>query len=300
MNEMRGISERQNSAQSMMLLRAVAVSHLHAQRAQTAALIVSLAVAALSLVTTGSPAAARWVTLAGAVWAAGYAIAVVPWTARNLATSATLQEMFDTALFRLPWNAVAVGEPVPDDEVARLGHRFRGDESELRDYYVVANVPAPFDVLFCVEQNLVWGPRVRRRYANLILGFVVLWSALGVVVGMATGSSLNAVVAQWFIPSLGLLLFCLDVYRAQLADGAQRARLLALVRARARQKPAAQRAGSDLVFLRRVQDVLFQLRKRPRVPNWFFRLQHETDLADFAAVKTALEERFRPRVRRAS
>jgi hypothetical protein len=81
-----------------------------------------------------------------------------------------MQEKLDVHLFDLPWNAVLVGDEPSEEEVGRLSRRFRGDEASLRDYYLVAAVAAPHDVLFCFEQNLAWGSRVRQRYAAALLG----------------------------------------------------------------------------------------------------------------------------------
>ncbi|MEK8107928.1 S-4TM family putative pore-forming effector [Micromonospora sp. M12] len=97
----------------------------------------------------------------------------------QLRRAAVLQEMFDVRLFRLPWNAVAAGDPVGLPEVSRLDRAFRGDEQYLRDYYEVPDLPRPYDVLACQQQNLGWGARVRRRYAYTVLAGVALWATVG-------------------------------------------------------------------------------------------------------------------------
>ncbi len=291
----RRIADLQNSDRLVVLRRAIAVAHRHALRAQAVSLIVSVVMAGLSVLARTVPAAAPTVVLVGAAWAGVYAIFVVPWIGRHLRTGATLQEMFDVALFRLPWNNVAVGEPVPDHEVSRLSRRFRGDERRLRDYYLVADVPEPYDVLFCLEQNLAWGSRVRRRYANIVVGLVLLWCASGIIAGIVSGLTVADLVSTWFVPSLALLLLGLEVHRTQMSNTRERNRVLELLEAALPSDGATatltpRPAWTD--FARKIQDALFHIRcQQSRVPEWLFRRWHDTDRADFQFKMRALEAR---------
>ncbi|RZU76030.1 hypothetical protein EV384_4627 [Micromonospora kangleipakensis] len=292
---MAGLAARQNDRRFIDLHRAIAVAHRHAQRAHTAALLISVAVAALSVIARAIPAAASTVAVIGAVWTGFYAIVVAPWAARYQRTSATLQEMLDTELFDLPWNYVTVGEKLTDDQVSELKYRFRGDEQSLRDYYLVADVRPPYDVLFCLEQNLGWGSRVRKRYAQLLLTISVLWCAAGVVVGTVADLRIPDLVSTWFVPSLGLLLLCLDNYRTQLSNTWERSRVREIV-VKASGDPAASplTTGPEwMVFARQVQDVLFQMRRQqPRMPVWFFRRYHDRDKRDFEYRMSLIEARI--------
>jgi hypothetical protein len=296
MSGTRRIAELQNSQRSLTLRRAAATAHQHIQRAQGLSLAVSLLIAGLGMLTKSFPAAAPTVTLLGAVWVAIYATLVAPWAGRYLRISATLQEMLEVWLFDLPWNAVTVGEPLPEDEVSRLSRRFRGDEKRLHDYYLIADVPPPYDVLFCLEQNLAWGARVRRRFASIVVTLLGLWCVVGILLGLVNGLTVGRLIGQWFVPSLGLLLFCLDAYRAQITSTRERTRVLSLVRAATEDSASvAQVGGQPLgVFLRQVQDVLFHTRRQqPRLPTWFFQWFHDSDLADFRFRMQILETRFR-------
>ncbi|MET7400789.1 S-4TM family putative pore-forming effector [Dactylosporangium sp. NPDC005572] len=294
MTDSGGLAQRQNSPTSIVLLRAIAVAHRQAHRAHAAALLVSVAVAGLGAVSRAAPDKVGTVTLAGAVWAGVYAAVVAPWAGRHQRTSATLQEMFDVALFDLPWNRVLVGEPVAEDEWNRLSRRFRGDEARLRDYYLVANVRSPYEVMFCLEQSLAWGSRVRQRYATLLLGLAGLWCAAGVVVTFVNGSKVVDLVSGWLVPSLGLVLFCLDQYRAQAGNTRERKRVLDLLRAAdADQAEPALRPGPAWTALaRQIQDVQYLMRRQqPRVPVWLFRRFHDDDMADFRFKMQVLEAR---------
>ncbi|MEU8179082.1 S-4TM family putative pore-forming effector [Microbispora hainanensis] len=295
MTGIHSISDRQDSAAAIRLLKAIAVTHTYNQRAQALVFGVSIAVAVAGLLTGPDTGYGTSVALIGALWAAVYKGVMEPWAERYLRIAATLQEMFDTDLLGLPWNHVAVGDRIGDDEVSRLSRRFRGDDSRLRGYYLAANAAAPYDVLFCLDQNLAWGSRIRLRFAQMILGVLVLWSVAGVVFTLATGATVSKLVTGWFVPSLGLLLLCLEMYRTQMASTKERLRILGLVRAVIDEpsSPTITTSASLRLFVRQVQDTLYHMRRlQPRLPTWFFQRYHDQDKADFQIRMQLLEARF--------
>ncbi|MGP2435888.1 S-4TM family putative pore-forming effector [Streptomyces sp. JW3] len=289
------IATQQESVAAVRLLKAVAVSHLRNQRAQTLSVSVSVALAVAGLLTGPGSRYGTAVTLGGTLWAALYMAVMAPWAERYLQTAATLQEMFDADVLGLPWNNVAVGARIGNDEVSRLSRSFRGSEVRLRGYYLVVEAAAPYDVLFCLEQNLAWGSRIRLRFAQLTLGVLVLWSTVGVLLALATGGTVSRLITGWFIPSLGLLLLCLQTYRAQMASVQERLRVLGLVRSVIDEPASPVITTPDALprFVRQVQDALFQVRRlQPRLPIWYFRRYHDQDKNDFQIRMHELESRY--------
>lgn len=289
------IADQQESVAAVRLLKAVAVAHLRNQGAQTLSLGVSIALAVIGLLTGSGSRYGTAVTLGGTLWAALYMAVMAPWAERYLRIAAALQEMFDAEVLDLPWNNVAVGNRISDDEVSRLSRSFRGDEDRLRGYYLVVDAAAPYDVLFCLEQNLAWGSRIRRRFAQLTLGTLVLWSTAGVLLALATGGTVSRLVTGWFVPSLGLLLLCLQMYRTQMTSIQERLRVLGLVRAVIDDpaSPVITTPAELIRFARQVQDTLYQMRRlQPRLPTWYFRRYHDQDKGDFQIRMQELESRF--------
>ncbi|NED53823.1 hypothetical protein G3I24_23355 [Micromonospora aurantiaca] len=279
----------------MRLLRAVHVAHRNNQRAQGLSVVVSVALAVGGLMSWSQPAATSTIALLGATWAMLYQLLMAPWAEHYLRTAATLQEMFDVDVLGLPWNRVAVGDRISDEEVSRLARRFHGDPDRLRGYYLIADTASPYGVLFCLEQNLAWGSRIRRRFAHLVATFAFLWSAAGVVLAISTGATANRLLGGWFVPSLGLLLVCLDMYRIQIGSSRERTRILGLVRATLDdpESPLILDTALFAAFARQVQDNLFHMRRvQPRMPYWYFRRHHDADRIDFEVKRRTLEARF--------
>ncbi len=295
MTSIRRIADRQDGIAALRLLKAVAVAHSYNQRVQALSFGISIALAVAGVLTGPGSGLGAAVALGGALWAAAYKVVVAPWGERCLGIAATLQEMFDADLLELPWNHVAVGDRIGEDEVSRLSRRFRGDEDRLRGYYLVASAADPYDLLFCLEQNLAWGSRIRLRFAQMMLGVLVLWSAAGVLVTLAAGATASWLVVGWFVPSLGLLLLCLDLHRTQMASTRERLRVLKLVRVAIDEpaSPVIATPGALRLFARQVQDTLYYMRRlQPRLPIWYFWHYHDQDKSDFQVKMHELEARF--------
>ncbi|HKT01815.1 MAG TPA: S-4TM family putative pore-forming effector [Rugosimonospora sp.] len=284
------IVDLQDTDEMIFLLKAVSVSHGRARRLDAASVSVSVLLAVCGLVATVVDRLAVPVTVMGALWAIGYGAGLARWTDGELVRAATLQEMFDVRLFRLPWNVIVAGEPIGVAEVSWLAHRFRGREADLYGYYEVPRLRSPYDVVACQLQNLAWGARVRGRYARVLLGAVGLWSVAGVVVGIVGGLTVTDTVLRWFVPSLGALLLAWDSFRTQREVAGERQRVMAILWDQVRRTVTGSGEVGALVELtRQVQDAILRTRRRNiRVPEWFFARFREVDRRDFQAVVAEL------------
>lgn len=283
------IRDRQNDPAMISLLRAMSVVHVRAQRLDHLSALLSVLLAVFGLVAAFIPAAATTAIVLGGVWALAYSVGLGSWARREVVRAALIQEMFDVRLFELPWNDVAVGQHMTAPETARLSRLYRGRADMVEDYYEIPDLPKPYDVLACQQQNLGWGSRVRRRYAQAVVGGVVLWACAGIVVGAVAGLGVVALFLRWYVPSLSLFLHGIDTFRGQRAVAEERERVLSVVRSRVEHSargPQTKQVVADLLVLaRQVQDVIFQTRRRQiRVPNWFFLRFRSRDRADFQEV----------------
>ncbi|MBW8793014.1 MAG: hypothetical protein JF597_05305 [Streptomyces sp.] len=281
------IPSEQNAEAARQRLRAMTVSHRRAQRLANARTGVSLLLAAAGLGTVLLPRFTVTVTVLGGLWAVAYSVGLTSWESNEARRAALLQELFDVRLFRLEWNGPMAGPPPAPQQVNGLSRRFRGDEAELLDYYEIPELPRPYDVLACQQQNLGWGARVRRRYARTVLTAMIAWLVLGLVAGLSARMSVLDLLLLWYVPSLGAVMTGLEVCRIQWEVAAERERVMELLEARVA-------AGGDpaalLGFARQVQDVIFQSRQRhTRVPDWFFHRFKNTDRADFQAAMEHLQ-----------
>jgi len=293
---MTSIMDRQNEKRSLDLLRASHTAHQQASRLSTLRFGVAVLIAIGGLVTTYQSTIAPVVSVIGTIWAVLYVLGLSTWSSRELRRAAVLQEMFDTRLFAMRWNPVLAGSPLPMHEVNHLARRFRGPEAHIRDYYEVPDLPAPFDLLASLQQNLAWGSRVHRRYAHFSLGLALALAVVGPVLSLLSGLTVSQIILQWYVPALGLLLLATDNWRAHLSVSQDRDRALGLMNSRLDEALADPGKVHDLsVMAREVQDLLLLTRLRvARVPDLFFLRSHGNDRDDFRATLGDLLTRIAP------
>ena len=267
----------------------------------------SVAVAALGPVGSFVESATGAVAVVGALWALVYSTGLATWTGRELERAAVLQEMFDSRLFGIPWNHVLAEEPLAASEISRLSKRYNGRSDMITNYYEIPDLPRPFDVFACQQQNLGWGARVRRRYAYSVLTVVCGWCVLGVVIGGLANLTVGALVLSFYVPSLGALMLGLDIFRSQQEVATIRRRVLrqlrfaivAYLRSSTPVGPDRRVTAPDspaelLVLARQVQDALYLTRRRtPRVPDWYFLRFRLSDRTDFRAAMDELDRLLR-------
>ncbi|WP_285552611.1 S-4TM family putative pore-forming effector [Actinoplanes regularis] len=269
-------------------LQAMSVLHQRVRTLSGLRLALSAALAGAGALVTITNWSAPWVTIAGAFWAGLYSIGISSWVDDQLVRAVRLQEMFEVELFDLKWNEAAAGPTVSIADASRLSKKFKG-KNIADEWDEMPNLPKPFDSLARQLQNLGWGSRIRHRYADAVFAGATIWVVLGAVVGVIGGFTVSAIIAGWYIPSLGGLLLGVDTVRQQRAIAKERDRVFALAEKEllsAAKHPIDPLTVASLgTFSRQLQDVLFRTRCRaPRAPSRIFYLRYyKRDEGDFRA-----------------
>jgi hypothetical protein len=200
-----------------------------------------------------------------------------------------IQELYDTRLFRLPWNTALAGrEPAPEDVAAAAAH-IRNDVP-YRDWYSIdlGDTPWPGDVLLCQRMSMVWSRRDHRAYGTAILITGIIWFAVGLAVALARDLSLAEYLIKIFLPSSPALLDCTELARSHWKHATRRENAELDIQ----DIWNAHRAAADTidpVLCRNIQDTAYLLgRHGPRVPGFFYRLRKAATHAAISAGVTAL------------
>jgi SMODS-associating 4TM effector domain len=206
--------------------------------------------------------------------------------------AASVQELYDTSLFRLPWNIALAGrEPAPED-VAAAAARIR-DDSPYRDWYSVdlGDTPWPGDVLLCQRMSIIWGRRDHRAYGTVILVTGIAWFLLGLSIALARDLSLADYLIKIFLPTSPALLDCTQLARSHWEQAAGRENAekdIQNIWDACRDDPAS----IDPAACRNVQDSSFLLRSHgPFVPGLFYKLRRPAAQVAMAAGAKAFRSR---------
>ncbi len=207
---------------------------------------------------------------------------------RRRLQAAAIQEEFDTAIFRIPWNSMEAERP-SSLVIARAAHRYRGGR-EKNWYPDTRGTHRPFDVLICQSTNLGWGATTHRIWAWMLLGFLSALVAILGVIAWTSGLVATDLVSALFVPALAPVKELIDQIGSHFAT--------------ARDKEAAEakinNAWDDGMrgmaipceqVLRTIQNKILSFRQRNHyVPDWLDKLlrgRSETAMQATAADRVA-------------
>ncbi|MFA8390253.1 S-4TM family putative pore-forming effector [Burkholderia ubonensis] len=201
-----------------------------------------------------------------------------PWVKKLRDNAARIQELFDTKVFGLDWNDIAVGKkPEPElihEEAQKYG---LGEEKKagLRKWYptIIDQVPEIFGVIISQRSNVWWDARMRRKYA-LCIRVVLVSIALGLIgYGLYEKKDMFEFLAYIIAPLASTYVFG---YR-QMMEHSDAADRLDKLKDLSEKVWSEAVAGKDALTLkikcRTLQDQIFDHRKRnPPVFDFLFRL----------------------------
>lgn len=211
------ISERQNSTQSMELLRAFTWFYLRAKRWHAYKVIGMLLFALASpLVLFWIPSMSQWIgALAGAWVLVGRTL--LTWlNEEDVNKAAKIQEQFDVELFDLHWNASAAGSKEAHEDILNAAEKIHSERklNRLRNWYPnVDSAIWPLNVLACQRSNIVWSRRANNRYSRLVLFLGIGWLIIGLIMAIIAKATTAEYLLIVFLPSQPAFLDTVDLVR---------------------------------------------------------------------------------------
>lgn len=198
------ISDAQNTQQRQRLIAAQARLYSDVKRDSALRFVVlTLIAASLSWVSISQASTTAIGTVGGLTVLVIQAL--VTWRERRkVSLASAIQEQFDTEVYQLPWNEVAVRHRPSGQDISRAALRYKGDRT--RDWYPdTGRVVRPLDILICQQSNVGWGIPVHRIWSWTLVGA----TAAGVLVlglvwqaaSLSPSRGLDAVVVP-FLPVL--------------------------------------------------------------------------------------------------
>ena len=269
------IKDRQD--QSLHLQRLLAYSHLYrtAQRWHRIRAFGTFVLATVApVVSLLVPPSSDFVAAIAAAWlVAGRT--VLSWLEEHdILRAVGVQELYDSKLFKLPWNTALAGrEPAPEDVATAAAHI--RDDTRYRDWYSIdlGVVPWPGDVLLCQRMSMIWSRRDHRAYSTTILVTGIVWFLLGLSVALARDLSLAAYLIKIFLPSSPALLDCAELARSHWRHATKREQAEHEIRD-LWDAHHADPSTIDPGACRKIQDTAYLLRRDgPRVPEYFYKVR---------------------------
>ncbi|WP_305825838.1 S-4TM family putative pore-forming effector, partial [Massilia brevitalea] len=218
---MNNIVEAENKSESITQLAAQAALYSAAKRLFSIQLILGIpvivivAIAALALDKEwfGLPKRdiSPYVSIVGLALVLLDTILINPLIGARRSAAAKIQQCFDSAVLRLPWNEIAYGStPDPEDIEAWAEKNAKLVASgKFNDWYrvEVRELPHETAVLVCQRANCWWDMKLRKRYniAVGIVGALLFSTLLGVSVWLdLSATSIFSFVVAPFLPFVAI------------------------------------------------------------------------------------------------
>ncbi|MBN1171299.1 MAG: hypothetical protein JXA67_03915 [Micromonosporaceae bacterium] len=214
---------------------------------------------------------------------------------RGTLEAVRIQELYDTNLFHLPWNAALAGRPpAPEDMAAAARHIT--DDTRYRDWYSIdlGDTPWPADVLLCQRQSMVWSRQDHKNYGSIVLITGISWFIVGLTIALVRELSLADYLIKIFLPSAPAFLESADLAALHLRHAGNRRQAEHKIDDLWQAYVTA--PESLTVFAcREVQDSAYLLRRDgPRVPQFFYKLRRSASELATRAGASALRAASRP------
>lgn len=204
------ITQQQNTDRSLRQLAAQRRLYSRAKRLSAAQALLGLAMPLFSLALDES--LKPWAALGG-ICVVLLDIGVLEPLARRAArTAAAVQELFDTTVLQLPWNASLVREP---DAEAWSSAVYAGQK--LEDWYPTGmeGLPQPAARALCQRTNCWWDGSLRRAYAWCLSAIATVAIVGALAYGLAQSMDVSRLVISVLAPALPALAWTIKEARRQ-------------------------------------------------------------------------------------
>ena len=189
--------------------------------------------------------------------------------------AAKVQEQFDTEVLQLAWNRLVAGAKVDAEDVREMCRNPMTDaeRSAILNWYepVISKLPLPVGRLICQRTNVAYDMRVRKVYADTLLGSAFFLVVVLGVFGLVQDLKFNDFIVT-VLPALPFAAWVLREYRKQ-NDTIETLTTIKSEVEKVWDKALAGASFDELTLsVRALQDAIFRHRaSNPLVVDWLYR-----------------------------
>lgn len=130
---------------------------------------------------------------------------------KSIKTAARGAEHFDTAVLKLPWNALSAGNELQPEEIAAAAEIWGRSsvKTPIKDWYppIVRLVPLHIARVICQRANVSYDSALRRKYAKVLLAIVLAVAGGILAMGLYRSTTLADMVLTGLVPAAPLVIW---------------------------------------------------------------------------------------------
>jgi SMODS-associating 4TM effector domain len=275
---MNTIHQDQNSSRSTTLQAAKSCFYSAAEKTQTVQLLILVANAIFwPVFLAWKPEMKVWSALTALLIPSIELALIEPLQRKWKTCGAKIQEMFDCGLFALGWNDFKIGDHAREEDIASGAAKFRkakGDEAKLQDWYTFnfPELPVSHARLICQRANAWWDSELRENYISIIRWSVCVLCILSLVVGLATGFTVEKLILAVIAPITPICMWGIKEVRKQASVISEGKRVVKHLESLWRRACSGQVSEDELEDeSRSLQNEIYDRRKGNAVnPQWLY------------------------------
>lgn len=271
---MNTLLQDQNKESFIRLLRAQRTAYSNAKKYQIIDLIsilIAISPTILLLINYDSQKVTTIIAVIGVVWTL-ISIFIQSFMEKQTKIGATIQDQFDTSLFKLEPNKILVGNNIEISKLLELSNKYTKDD--LNDWYSI-NIPPQIDndasVLLAYKCNAIYGKAQRKKYIRFIQIAIFLYYGGMIFLALYKNTGLFD-LAILLAPSIPALVFGTYTIKAQngIIDTYEKINNTV---GEMYEQYKLNSINPSKIELRQIQDLFYTQRLiSNKVPDWFYRL----------------------------
>ena len=202
--------------------------------------------------------------------------------------AAKTQELFDCELLHMEWPSLRAGAKPDTEDLVHAAARYKKKcprMEKLIHWYpkAVASIPLPLARLICQRTNCWWDSSLRKKYANVLIGILII-TLVGVFsISLAQGHSLEQMILTVYVPVAPAVLWTIREFCKQREAAGSLDKLRDHINS-VWNDALEGKLGSDALVneSRQIQDMIFDGRsKNPLIFDWINNLvrpRHEISM----------------------
>ncbi len=278
------IASKQNAEPQVNLLAAASHVYGTAKRLMAFQLIITVPAALVSsILMSWKPDLKIWLTC----FSISVTLLDALWLSRALnqlkREGALIQQMFDCALFELPWRPLRCGRKVDSEDILDSSRRHNanaGDRAQIYNWYpsVAGEIPLPLARLICQRASFWWDLNQRARVRFWLTVILVALSVTVFGIALIRGDTVQQMILTVYAPLAPAVIWLLREILAQSDAIKAGQRGLEAVESLWNQSLLNPHGDpEDFQQCLLIQDALFDARSRnPLIFDWVYRILRQT------------------------
>ena len=235
-----------------------------------------------------------WIIIISLIWIAlNFLVRILE--KRYISLAASIQEKFDTKIFKIDKNDICFPKEPTLEEINNGAKKFNGDTKKLRNWYLVEDSGNKFlNILLAQRTNITWDRWLKERYRDLLIILIIILFLIEIFIAFYINPNFREALSMLFLSSFPLY-FLLAEYAYELhkqieSNSIIDKQILDLC------KKIDQFSENELrIKCRQIQDYIYERNrlKSILIPEWLHKLYRNKDNENILEINKEIIDNYR-------